>query len=87
MAELDGSQDFTGDPQGRRREWYRYYSQKRISHQLLQVQLLADLAVDRVLEVGPNLGLVSMLLDNAGFQVTTLDLLPAQYENARISHI
>ena len=57
-----------------RRRWHAYYTEKRIVHQWFQVHLLKDLDVDRVLEVGPFLGLVSALLANAGYQVTTLDI-------------
>lgn len=87
MTEIDGSFDFRGDPDGRRAEWWRYYSEKRIGHQWFQVHLLAGLPVRRVLEVGPNLGLVTALLHNAGFEVATLDRLPAQYELPAVRHI
>jgi len=40
------------------------------------VHLLQGLAVQQVLEVGPNLGLVWALLANAGFAVITMDMLP-----------
>jgi hypothetical protein len=60
----------------RRNAWFGYHTPKRIGQQLLQVQLLDGLAVERVLEVGPHLGLVTALLDNAGYAVTTLDLGP-----------
>lgn len=55
-------------------EWLRYYSPKRIHEQLLQIHMLKDVAVRSVLEVGPYYGLVTAMLDNAGFAVTTLDL-------------
>ena len=78
---------FISDPAERRAEWHRYYSSKRIGHQWLQVHLLAGLAVESVLEIGPYLGLVSSMLDNAGYRVTTLDRLPRQHDNDRIAHI
>lgn len=53
--------------------WHAYYTEKRIVHQWLQVELLKPLPVKRVLEIGPYLGLVTALLSNAGYQVTTLD--------------
>lgn len=56
-------------PQG----WHAYYSEKRIVHQWLQVALLTPLQVRRVLEIGPYLGLVTAMLVNAGYEVTTLD--------------
>ena len=57
-----------------RRRWHAYYTEKRIVHQWFQVHLLKDLDVERVLEVGPHLGLVSAMLANVGYQVTTLDI-------------
>jgi hypothetical protein len=75
------------DPGARRAEWFRYYSDKRIGQQWFQLHLLDGLAVRTVLEVGPNLGLVSALLANAGFAVTTLDMLPSQDPRPDIPHI
>jgi len=68
------------DEAQRRREWHQYYSQKRIGHQWLQADLLSGLDVRRVLEVGPYLGLVTAMLDNAGYDVTTLDLFPPPFD-------
>lgn len=80
--------DYTNDPSARRAEWFRYYSEKRITHQWFQVHLLRDLPdVRSVLEVGPGLGLVSAMLHNAGFSVTTLDRLPPQYAHPEIGFI
>jgi hypothetical protein len=79
--------DWRAAPAERRAEWFRYYSEKRIGHQWLQVHLLKDLAVESVLEVGPNLGLVTALLENAGFRAATLDLRPSQDPNSRAPHI
>ena len=77
--------DYANDPAARRAEWFRYYSEKRITHQWFQVHLLKDLPdVRTVLEVGPGLGLVSAMLHNAGFSVTTLDQLPPQYAHPEI---
>lgn len=78
--------DYTGNPDARRAEWYRYYSEKRIGHQWFQVRLLDGLAVERVLEIGPNLGLVTALLDNAGYAVTTYDFFPSQWPQPHIAH-
>ncbi|PHQ80625.1 MAG: hypothetical protein COB66_04340 [Coxiella sp. (in: Bacteria)] len=76
------------DPVDRRNEWFRYYSEKRVTHQWLQVNLLKDLKnVHSVLEIGPYLGLVSSLLHNAGFNVTTLDYQPSQYPHPDIKLI
>jgi hypothetical protein len=68
-------------------EWHRYYTEKRIGHQWFQVHLLEDLSVKRVLEVGPYLGLVTGLLDNAGYQVTTLDFFPRQFARPDVPHL
>jgi hypothetical protein len=63
----------------RRREWVRYYSPKRIYEQLLQVHLLDGLPIEKVLEIGPYFGLVTAMLDNAGYEVTTMDLCPPRF--------
>lgn len=56
-----------------RRRWHAHYTDRRVQHQWFQVHLLKDLDVHKVLEVGPQLGLVSAMLANAGYEVTTLD--------------
>jgi hypothetical protein len=81
------SQDYGDDPAARRAEWRRYYSEKRIGHQWLQVHMLTDVGAETVLEIGPGLGLVTAMLDNAGFAVTTLDFLPSQYPRDHIKHL
>ena len=68
-------------------EWHRYYSAKRIGQQWIQVDLLKDLPVRKVLEVGPYMGLVTAMLDNAGYEVTTLDVLPLAFERPSRPHI
>ena len=68
------------DAAKRRSEWHQYYSEKRIGHQWMQVDMLAGLGVNRILEVGPYLGLVTAMLDNAGYDVTTLDLFPPPFQ-------
>jgi hypothetical protein len=87
MREPEELVDWREAPAARRAEWFRYYSEKRIGHQWLQVHLLKGLAVERVLEIGPNLGLVTALLENAGFEATTLDLRPSQDPASRAPHI
>ncbi len=80
--------DLADDPAARRREWFRYYSEKRIGHQWFQVHLLAGLDdVQKVIEVGPNLGLVTALLLNAGFEVATLDRVAPRHGLAGVLHI
>lgn len=81
------SRDYRADAPARRAEWRRYYSAKRIGHQWLQAHMLTGTEAQTVLEIGPGLGLVTALLDNAGFQVTTLDILPSQYQRAGSRHI
>jgi hypothetical protein len=70
--------------------WHRYYSEKRIVHQWLQVHLLGGLAVRRVLEIGPYLGAVTALLCSAGYDVTTLDIerrRDAAFAALKVAHI
>ena len=55
--------------------WHQFYTEKRIIHQWMQVHLLDGLEVERVLEIGPYLGLVTAMLQNAGYDVTTLDMV------------
>ena len=87
MVEDMAPTDFTDNPGERQEEWFRYYSEKRIGHQWFQLHLLKGLAVKSVLEIGPNLGLVSALLANSGFTVTTMDILPSQDPRPDIRHI
>ena len=59
-------------------DWHAYYTQKRVVHQWYQVRLLRDLAVRRVLEIGPFKGLVTAMLGNAGYEVSVLDVDDSQ---------
>lgn len=70
-----------------RSTWFGYYTEKRVPHQWMQVSLLRDLSVRRILEVGPYLGLVTAMLDNAGYDVTTLDITPRHFESPDVAHI
>ncbi len=79
--------DSLEDPIARQKEWQRYYSEKRITHQWFQVHLLDGLEVASVLEIGPGYGLVTALLENAGYRVTTLDRLPPQFKEPAGGHI
>lgn len=83
-SQLEG---YLTDPAARRAEWYRYYSEKRVSHQYLQIDLLKDLDVTTILEVGPFLGFVSALLHNVGYEVTGLDLGPPLSRIPEIRHV
>ena len=87
MADGKDATDPPVDPAARRAEWFRYYSDKRIGQQWFQLHLLDGLPVQTVLEIGPNLGLVSAMLVNAGFSVTTMDMLPSQDPRPDIPHI
>jgi SAM-dependent methyltransferase len=71
----------------RTERWHAYYSEKRITHQWLQVELVGRLKVLRVLEVGPYFGLVTAMLANAGYEVTTLDIGPAMSSLGAEGHI
>lgn len=75
------------EPSDHRADWHRYYSRKRVVHQCRQVELLRDLDIQRVLEIGPYLGFVTALLNNAGYAVTTLDRLPQAFAWPRVPHI
>ena len=55
-----------------REEWIGHYSKKRITHQWTQPHLLSQVSCRRVLEIGPAMGLVTALLCNTGYDVTTL---------------
>tara|TARA_B100000686_G_C16658183_1_gene899389 strand:- start:568 stop:1230 length:663 start_codon:yes stop_codon:yes gene_type:complete len=70
-----------------RQRWHAYYSQKRIIHQWLQVELLKSLDVKNVLEIGPYLGLVTAMLGSAGYSVTTLDVDSVSPSIGAKSHI
>ena len=75
------------DAANRRAEWHAYHSEKRIGQQWMQINLLAGLEVSRILEVGPYLGLVTAMLDNAGYDVSTLDLFEPPFEKPQRPHI
>lgn len=81
------SPDRTFSADERKEEWLRYYSWKRGYEQLLQVQMLKGLGVERVLEIGPYFGLVTAMLDNAGFEVTTMDMVARQFERPDSPHV
>lgn len=70
-----------------RARWSEYYSAKRIGHQALQVRLLNELPVRRVLEIGPHLGLVTAMLAHAGYDVTTLDAGPRGFDWPPTPHV
>tara|TARA_Y100000994_G_C15513319_1_gene368498 strand:- start:44 stop:694 length:651 start_codon:yes stop_codon:yes gene_type:complete len=67
--------------------WHEYYSEKRITHQWRQVNLLKDLPVKNILEVGPYLGLVTAMLASAGYKVTTLDIDTKSHQVGATGHI
>ena len=70
-----------------RAEWLGYYSQKRIVHQWTQLSLLARVECRRVLEIGPAMGLVTALLANAGYDVTTLDQVERPFARPDVPHL
>ena len=69
-----------------RTAWRDYYTEKRVGQQWKQLDLLSTLTVRRVLEVGPHLGFVTALLDNMGYEVTTLDLHEPAFDRPRVPH-
>ncbi|MCZ6846662.1 MAG: hypothetical protein O7F69_12265 [Alphaproteobacteria bacterium] len=83
---MDGSENEQTESE-RLAEWHRYYSAKRIGQQWTQVHLLRDLPVQTVLEVGPYMGLATAMMDNAGYDVTTLDLVAHPFERPARPHI
>jgi hypothetical protein len=74
------------DAAANRAEWHRYYSPKRSPHQHAQLDLLGRTQARRVLEIGPYLGYVTALLDNAGYAAETLDLGPRQFTRPDVPH-
>lgn len=69
-------QQYVADPVARKAEFYRYYSDKRISHQLMQLEMLRDVSGDRLTEIGSYLGFATALFLSAGFKVQTIDAAP-----------
>ena len=81
MTELtvtDILQQYTDDAIARKREFFRYYSTKRIQHQLKQLDMLKDVSCVRLTEIGPYLGFATALFMAAGFKVQTIDAASAQ---------
>jgi hypothetical protein len=74
----------SADQIARANAWYGYYTEKRIGHQWFQAHLLRQLDVATVLEVGPAFGLVTAMLVNAGYEVTTLDFQDLSDHNPRV---
>ena len=68
-------------------KWLNYYSKKRITQQWLQLSLLGETDAKSVLEIGPALGGVTAMLVNAGYIVTTLDILPKDFKYPETPHI
>lgn len=66
------------DPVFRKFEFFRYYSRKRISHQLKQLELLSDVTGNKIAEIGSYLGFATALFLAAGFKVRTIDAGPPQ---------
>jgi hypothetical protein len=70
-----------------RQEWNAYYSRKRIVQQWMQLHLLGTIDCQKVLEVGPALGLVTSLLLNVGYDVHTLDRAPRAFTYPDVPHL
>jgi hypothetical protein len=70
-----------------RHEWNAYYSRKRIVQQWMQLHLLGTIDCQKVLEVGPALGLVTSLLVNVGYDVHTLDRTPRAFAYPDVPHL
>jgi len=52
----------------------------------MQVHLLGSVECQRVLEVGPALGLVTSMLVNVGYDVDTIDLEPRAFDYPAVPH-
>lgn len=72
----DHLQQYTSDPVARKAEFYRYYSNKRIQHQLMQLDMLRDVPGVHLSEIGSYLGFATGLFSAAGFKVQTIDAAP-----------
>jgi hypothetical protein len=72
---------------GKKAEWLAYYSRKRIIHQWTQVHLLGITDSRTALEIGPALGLVTSLLVNSGYEITTLDRAPRAFAYPDVPHL
>lgn len=70
-----------------RQEWNAYYSRKRIVQQWTQLHLLGTIECEKILEVGPALGLVTSLLVNLGYDVDTLDQVPRAFAYPAVRHL
>ncbi len=70
-----------------RQDWNAYYSRKRIVQQWMQLHLLGTIDCQKVLEVGPALGLVTSLLVNVGYDVHTLDRTPRAFAYPDVPHL
>jgi 2-polyprenyl-3-methyl-5-hydroxy-6-metoxy-1,4-benzoquinol methylase len=68
-------------------EWLSYYSRKRIVHQWTQLDLLGSIECQKILEIGPALGLVTAMLANAGYDVHTLDIGPKAFACPATPHL
>jgi hypothetical protein len=68
-------------------EWNAYYSRKRIVQQWMQLHLLDVVDCEKILEVGPGLGLVTSLLANVGYEVHTLDRVPRAFAYPDVPHL
>lgn len=71
----------------RPKKWLGYYSRKRIIHQWTQIALLTKVPVEKVLEVGPAMGGVTAMLQNAGYDVTTLDRQELDFESPKVPNL
>lgn len=71
-------QQYAKNPVVRKSEFFRYYSNKRIQHQLKQLDMLRDLPSVRLTEIGSYLGFATALFLAAGFKVQTIDAGPVE---------
>ena len=69
---------YSEDPAERRKEFYRYYSEKRVAHQFMQVEMLKGIDRFNLCEIGSYLGFATALFMAAGFRVKTIDAGPKE---------
>jgi len=77
------------EPEGKsgRDAWFAYYHEKRLFQQWTQIHMLEGLDIQKILEVGPFMGFVTALLNNIGYDVTTLDLFDRRFDRPPGPHV
>ena len=66
-----------------RAAWHSYYCQETHRPPMAAGAPARRLECERILAIGPGLGLVTSLLVNLGYEVETLDVLPRAFDVPR----